>query len=190
MSCPKSTNRRDVSAIESCNADPVKLAISPTTIAGCRKFISCNASSFKLAVTPLPSVASDDDVSCNASATLLTVRRQYFGCASRHSRIRRPFSSGSRWSAALSDRYQRRWLASFLAWRQSGLLQYFWSRKCRISGMYNSRQHLHLRFRRRFLGYWAFMEEDPPRNAPGLAEEKGQQREGKKTEEDLLFEVL
>jgi hypothetical protein len=56
--------------------------------------------------------------------------------------------------------------------------------------MYNSRQHLHLRFRRRFLGLSVFMEPDTPRNSPTKAEENGGQQEGKKTEEDLLFEAL
>jgi hypothetical protein len=56
--------------------------------------------------------------------------------------------------------------------------------------MYNCPQHLHLRFRRRFLGFCAFMEPDTPRNSPTKAEENEREREGKKTEEDLLFEVL
>jgi hypothetical protein len=39
--------------------------------------------------------------------------------------------------------------------------------------MYNSRQHLHLRFRRRFLGICAFMKSDTPQKSTAKAEENG-----------------
>jgi hypothetical protein len=124
MSCPKSTNRRDVSTIVSCNALPVKLAISPTTRAGCTKDVSCNASTPKLVATCLSSTGSDVFVSRNAIVLFLAVRFQYPGVVARQRRTRRLFSDESRYSDPFSERSQRRWLDSLLACWQAAFAQY------------------------------------------------------------------
>ena len=91
ISRPNCCRRRAVTAMSSCNDNPVKCAIKPTTTAGCMKKESCNVGGAEASSTCCASRGCGLKESYNASGALETCevcRRQYPGGLWRHCRTR------------------------------------------------------------------------------------------------------